>query len=489
MSIGTNFYPKANSPGLRVTINEGSAVISNAVVDFPKADIALTANTTNYVYLDLALGLINKTTTGFPNGVWPICTAVTNATDVITLTDMRVDVFGSTGSSSSTALQLSNSPAPSAPSPLATATVPAGRNPLMWMFDATNNNWADYLFIDTTTNPPAGAVGTLTFSRRLWINDSGVDNLSSTAFIKNSLFGIYHIVGNQQNTGSSFADRAFGLRAETGNFPGTPPGGNPTLGNILGGYLELGIGGTPTLSPSGAEDAAATWRSILDDQHVGNITGTPLTAVSGFYDRNSAGTVNGCSVCHFGMRGTAQDLAVGNPTSGTGFVGVAGSANQSAGNTNGIGYGVYGGAANFGQGNYSIFGTDPGTGGTLRNNWSGFFQCNGKDRGALGVDGALVLRSGSSGGAGHTAFRQARFGAGAPGNTDVAGSLAFAAGTTSASYTFTESYTSAPTCFWQSNADPGAGIRIWSSATNTTLTFTASAAITLTIGYFCIGGN
>jgi len=71
-------------------------------------------------------------------------------------------------------------------------------------------------------------------------------------------------------------------------------------------------------------------------------------------------------------------------------------------------------------------------------------------------------------------------------NTDLNGQLTFSASRTSASYTFTGTYTSAPICTFATLADPGAGVRVWISTLNAaTLQLTASAAITLTVDYQC----
>lgn len=79
---------------------------------------------------------------------------------------------------------------------------------------------------------------------------------------------------------------------------------------------------------------------------------------------------------------------------------------------------------------------------------------------------------------------------GTPSNSDLKGTLAFSASTTSASYSFTGSYISAPSCFLGQLADPGSGVRVWISTLNTTtLQLSASSAVSISVDYGCIGGH
>jgi hypothetical protein len=99
MPVGliTGFTQTRSKPGLLVTINGGTAVISGSVASFPTADISVGANATTYIYLNFTSGLIESSTSGFLAGAWPIAIAVTNSNSVVTLTDSRPDVFGSAG--------------------------------------------------------------------------------------------------------------------------------------------------------------------------------------------------------------------------------------------------------------------------------------------------------------------------------------------------------------------------------------------------------
>lgn len=74
-------------------------------------------------------------------------------------------------------------------------------------------------------------------------------------------------------------------------------------------------------------------------------------------------------------------------------------------------------------------------------------------------------------------------------NTDSIGRLAFSASTTSATFTFAGTYTTVPACSFTPEADPGSGVRIWSTTSTTQAQFTASSAITLTGSYKCGGFN
>jgi hypothetical protein len=74
-------------------------------------------------------------------------------------------------------------------------------------------------------------------------------------------------------------------------------------------------------------------------------------------------------------------------------------------------------------------------------------------------------------------------------NTDLTGELAFSAATTSATYTFTGTYTSHPECSFGLQFDPGAH-RVWmSTLSTTTLQFTSDSAQTGAVSYTCIGRN
>jgi hypothetical protein len=103
MPVGlvTGFTQTKSKPGLKVTVNGGTAVISGSVASFPIADITVPANALSYIYLNFTSGNIEQSTSGFLANAWPICTVQTNSTDVSTLTDMRPDVFGGGGSASS----------------------------------------------------------------------------------------------------------------------------------------------------------------------------------------------------------------------------------------------------------------------------------------------------------------------------------------------------------------------------------------------------
>lgn len=67
-------------------------------------------------------------------------------------------------------------------------------------------------------------------------------------------------------------------------------------------------------------------------------------------------------------------------------------------------------------------------------------------------------------------------------NSDLDGTLAFAAATTSATYTFSTGSTH--TCVITPISDPGT-TRLWVSSSGATLQLTASASITISVNYFC----
>lgn len=84
----------------------------------------------------------------------------------------------------------------------------------------------------------------------------------------------------------------------------------------------------------------------------------------------------------------------------------------------------------------------------------------------------------------------AMFGSGSASNTDTNGQVAFSNSTTSASYNFTGTYTSAPICTFSPLADPGNGVRLWiSTLSRSALQLTASSSISLTVDYQCSKRN
>lgn len=100
--------------GLVVVINQGSVVVTGTPVTIPYTRVSVAPLSTTYIYADLTSNLLGSNTTGFTGLVYPIAIVTTNQTEVITLVDVRPDVFGGGsggggGSSADTVQSVNNS--------------------------------------------------------------------------------------------------------------------------------------------------------------------------------------------------------------------------------------------------------------------------------------------------------------------------------------------------------------------------------------------
>jgi hypothetical protein len=86
------FSPYIDGGGLSLGVTGGVALIGSTPTVIGGQSVTLTANTTNYVYLDLTAGTVSVNTTGFSTGVYSIATVVTLQNNIKTLTDSRADV-------------------------------------------------------------------------------------------------------------------------------------------------------------------------------------------------------------------------------------------------------------------------------------------------------------------------------------------------------------------------------------------------------------
>ncbi len=89
------FAPYIDGGGLQLSVLPGVALIGTTPTTIIGQSIALTANTTNYVYLNLTSGTIEVNTSGFTSGVYPIAVVTTLDSSLKTLMDSRTDVFSS----------------------------------------------------------------------------------------------------------------------------------------------------------------------------------------------------------------------------------------------------------------------------------------------------------------------------------------------------------------------------------------------------------
>ena len=97
ISPNNSFAPFIDGPGLSITVDPGVVLLaSGSTLSVSRTAVPLTANSTNYVYLDFSVGAISANTTGFAvvggTYIYPIATAVTDNVGVKTLTDSRADV-------------------------------------------------------------------------------------------------------------------------------------------------------------------------------------------------------------------------------------------------------------------------------------------------------------------------------------------------------------------------------------------------------------
>jgi hypothetical protein len=93
MQGNTNaFAPYIDGGGLVLGVNGGVALISTTPTNVPAASVPLTANSTNYVQLNMSDGAIEVNTSGFTSNNYPIAIAVTGRNFISTLTDSRSDV-------------------------------------------------------------------------------------------------------------------------------------------------------------------------------------------------------------------------------------------------------------------------------------------------------------------------------------------------------------------------------------------------------------
>ena len=84
-----------DQPGLKVQVNGGLAAISGVTTSIAARVVTPAANTTTYIYLDTVGGTITSNTSGFPtSNAYSIAIAVTGTTQILVLTDMRPDVPG-----------------------------------------------------------------------------------------------------------------------------------------------------------------------------------------------------------------------------------------------------------------------------------------------------------------------------------------------------------------------------------------------------------
>jgi len=87
--VGIGYAPTAGA-GLTLNLASGTAFCSGAIANYAGGTLAVTNNTTNYVYLDTAASCVPASnTTGFTSATVPIGTVVTLTGAITTITDQR----------------------------------------------------------------------------------------------------------------------------------------------------------------------------------------------------------------------------------------------------------------------------------------------------------------------------------------------------------------------------------------------------------------
>lgn len=386
-----------------------------------------------------------------------------------------------------------------APSPLAPSICPGG-TPWLYTYDPTANNWQDYGYIDTSVLT-AGSTPLikpkLGFCGPVYINDTGAmianapaglpGGIGSGGGVKNCLLCIDHESGRTTGTnGSGVDDRALGIRIDNDATV------NPTYEEYLGEYDEAFIDNNNFVcNPLSTEVCAASIRGIIADYRTTPTTaptaGAGIVGVSGHAFRQGTMTAyTSCTFCFRGVSGVGQDSGSGNLGS-LNFVGVYGASQANGTSTNGQGVGVVGEIlARFGSVNYGVMGRGAGTN---INDWA-LYAVNNLNlfgAGASGFEGPIVCKG--AGGGFDCDLRTARGGGSAPGNTDLAGTIAVTASTTG-TYSFKDtSNTVGPLCTVTPTSDPTATGVYWVTSTSTTLTVTVKTSGTITFNYLCVALN
>lgn len=124
----TNAFVPERGLGLSVNIGKGTTWFNaNIVTVTSETTVALSANTTSYIFINTTNSLIQSNTTGYINGCVPLATVITNIYQVSFLTDTRPDFLvlagggalpnfadNETPSGSGTSFTLAHIPNPSA---------------------------------------------------------------------------------------------------------------------------------------------------------------------------------------------------------------------------------------------------------------------------------------------------------------------------------------------------------------------------------------
>ena len=78
-------------PGLNIMVSGGTMLVGGSLLQLPNTVVGVTANATNFIYVDVNAGALMASTVGFPVGTFPIATVISSATGIVSLTDSRPD--------------------------------------------------------------------------------------------------------------------------------------------------------------------------------------------------------------------------------------------------------------------------------------------------------------------------------------------------------------------------------------------------------------
>jgi hypothetical protein len=86
--------PSVGGPGLNLSISPALLLLSTgSLFSVPFTVVGLTANATNFVWVNLSTGSIQANTSGFPANVFPVATVTTSTGAVLSVTDNRPDFY------------------------------------------------------------------------------------------------------------------------------------------------------------------------------------------------------------------------------------------------------------------------------------------------------------------------------------------------------------------------------------------------------------
>lgn len=213
-----------------------------------------------------------------------------------------------------------------APATVQPGICPPGVFPFEYL-QKSDGNFYPNQGVDTATQAPLlTPFGTRTFCDRVFFNDTG-----APIYIKNAMISMYHTYGDSQLGSSVVDDRVLAIRGETlASMTG------PQAGRAEGIYLEEQINGSPTGFGSGADQGAHGIRSVMADNHSGNLAG-PLSAMEAAYLDGGTGTIGGSAIDAFGIRATIGIPAAAKNLAGASYAAVQAELDSGT-STNGVGY-------------------------------------------------------------------------------------------------------------------------------------------------------